>query len=320
MNMNERMTMKLPTAQVAIITRTKDRPILLKRAIESVINQEHTDWLHVIVNDVGEKDSVDHLVASYKDAYNDRVIVIHRESSTGMESASNTGINASDSTFLVIHDDDDAWHPQFLSKTVGHMEAGFPVNNVGGVLCHSTSVHERIENDRVVEVQRAPYNHGVKEVTLWKLCVGNFFPPISFIFTREAFHKLGGAFCEELPVLGDWEFNLRFLMEYELVVLQEPLAYYHHRVEDKNPQSIYANSIIGGLNKHEFYGTYLRNELLRKDLREGKVGLGFLVNQAGALGKLEAANSRMKRVWHGILRILKPIRWVCRKWIGIRSK
>ena len=41
-------------ATVGIITRTKDRPVLLKRALESVVNQSYEDWHLVIVNDGGD--------------------------------------------------------------------------------------------------------------------------------------------------------------------------------------------------------------------------------------------------------------------------
>ena len=40
-------------AKVAIITRTKDRPLLLERAIQSVESQTYSDYVHVILNDGG---------------------------------------------------------------------------------------------------------------------------------------------------------------------------------------------------------------------------------------------------------------------------
>ena len=46
-----------PSGRVAIITRTKDRPFLLPRAIDSVLKQTQGDWIHVIVNDGGDASS-----------------------------------------------------------------------------------------------------------------------------------------------------------------------------------------------------------------------------------------------------------------------
>ncbi len=51
--------------KVAIIMRTKDRNIFLKRAIESVINQTYKDWILVIVNDGGNLDDIQKLLKSY---------------------------------------------------------------------------------------------------------------------------------------------------------------------------------------------------------------------------------------------------------------
>ena len=41
--------------KVAVITRTKDRPIFLKRALLSVSSQTFSDYIHVVVNDGGTK-------------------------------------------------------------------------------------------------------------------------------------------------------------------------------------------------------------------------------------------------------------------------
>ena len=54
----------------------------------------------------------------------------------------------------------------------------------------------------------SPYNHWLQNVYLSDLAVENRFPPISFLFRRSVYDKIGG-FDEELPVLGDWDFNLK---------------------------------------------------------------------------------------------------------------
>ncbi len=56
-------------ARVTVITRTKDRPLMLRRCMESVLGQSFPDWLHVIVNDGGNPHVVDLLVAEYAARY-----------------------------------------------------------------------------------------------------------------------------------------------------------------------------------------------------------------------------------------------------------
>ena len=54
-------------SRVVVVTRTKDRPVLLRRAMESVLSQSFQDWVHVVVNDGGDPVPVDWLAAEYRD-------------------------------------------------------------------------------------------------------------------------------------------------------------------------------------------------------------------------------------------------------------
>ena len=71
-------------AKVAIITRTKNRPLLLERALNSVSSQTLKDFVWVIVNDGGDQEPVNQIVAS---GQNDGLVVkcIHNQESLGME-------------------------------------------------------------------------------------------------------------------------------------------------------------------------------------------------------------------------------------------
>lgn len=265
-----------PFATVAVITRTKDRPLLLRRAIESVLHQSYEDWAMVIVNDGGDPKPVDALVSEYQKQAAGRVHVVHNKTSLGMEGASNKGINSLDSTYLTIHDDDDAWHPDFLKETVAVLEDKTALPQTAGVYTDIERIRESIKGNKVTELARETCPEWEKEPTLWNMCHGNFFPPISFLYTREAFKKVGGQYRAELPVLGDWEFNMRFMQHYELVHLPKILAYYHLREKRGNDE--YANTVVDGLDKHKRYNRFLRNEALRRDIEQKQLGEGFLVN------------------------------------------
>ena len=94
--------------KVAIITRTQNRPLLLKRAMESVSSQTFKDFVWVVVNDADEKENVDKIVLQAESRGID-VLILHRPESSGMEAASNHGVHNSESEYLAIHDDDDTW-------------------------------------------------------------------------------------------------------------------------------------------------------------------------------------------------------------------
>lgn len=249
--------------RVAIIMRTKDRPVLLKRAIESVLGQTFTDWALVIVNDGGDPGPVRKLIEKHKTALQGRALLINNPSSTGMENASNAGITNSISEFAVIHDDDDAWHPTFLQTTIAHLDRSPP--EVGGVVTHATVVIEEIEGNQVIERNRFPFNN-VETIDLAKLSMENQFPPITFLFKRSIMDVIG-QFDGRLPVLGDWDFHLRAAKTFRLEVIAEPLAFYHHRVEGTGGH--YGNTVVAGKDRHrrqraEFITANMRDALAAK--------------------------------------------------------
>lgn len=257
--------------RVSIITRTKNRPLLLARALASVAEQTFADWEHVIVNDGGEPGPVDEAVRGRA-----RTRVIHHAQSKGMEAASNAGLRTATGDYVIIHDDDDSWDPEFLQATVAYLDeaAGDPI--AAGVITHSLRVQERIDGNEVIKLDVSPVNTWIETVTLYRLAANNPFPPISFLYRRAVLDEIG-YYREDLPVCGDWEFNLRFAARYEIGVVPRPLARYHQRVALED--GINTNSVFfGGGTVLRRWEARIRNDLLRRDLRDGKIGLGFLVN------------------------------------------
>lgn len=290
--------------KVAVITRTKDRNLLLRRAIESVINQTFQNWIMVIVNDGGNKEDVIRLVAEYSNTFRDRCLIIHNEISVGMEAASNIGIKSSDSEYVVIHDDDDSWHPLFLEKCVGVLDH-VTYQSFAGVITYTVRVLERIENNKVIIEHKEPFNLWLSAVTIYRMAASNVFSPISFVYKRKVLDEIG-YYREDLPVLGDWEFNLRFMSKYDIFLIPEELAYYHHRLDIKN--GVYSNTVIGDDSKHKFYDAMLRNELLRKDLEKNIIGMGYLVNISKSF---ENVHSQLFPI-EGLFNRLKKFKWLKR--------
>lgn len=265
-----------PKARVAVITRTKNRTVLLRRAIESVIKQRYEDWIHVIVNDGGAMAPLDLLVAEYRPLYRNRVVLIHNQESVGMQEASNIGLGAADSDFVVIHDDDDSWHPNFLRKVISYFRR-HPA--AMGVVTDSIIIHERVEGDVIRETRRSSYP-APSSVNLFRMAAENQFAPISFVYRRQVHDEIG-RFDNRFTVLGDWDFNLRFLVKHDIEVLHEPLAYYHHR--EAGDTTDYGNSVIAGQSEHVRKLHVFQNTYLRDDIEKGRFGLGCMVNISRAL-------------------------------------
>jgi len=168
-NGNERPT-------VGIVTRTKNRSVLLRRAIESVIHQTYPDWRMVIVNDGGDPGETEFLAGHYAEAAAGRIRIIHNPKSLGMEGASKVGLEAIDSDLLILHDDDDSWSPEFLSVAVNelqHMQKKFP--STQGVTTYSHVVWETVRGNLVEILSCEPFNEWVPPgfLSLDRMLAGN---------------------------------------------------------------------------------------------------------------------------------------------------
>ena len=250
----------MSTPKVSLITRTRNRPVLLARAMESVLGQQEApDWEWIVVNDGGNAPEVEQCLQPARST--GRLKLVHTGQSQGMEHASNCGLREARGVYLVIHDDDDSWSPRFLSRMVSFLED--PAHSAyGGVVCHSVRVVERLAENGIEEHFRHPFNPDLAALEFWPVLKENPFPPISFLF-RRSIQKQIGPFNESLPVLGDWEFNLRFLARFRLAVLPEQLAFYHHRTS--GTEAAYANSITAWDDRHRIVAARLRRQWAEKN-------------------------------------------------------
>jgi len=261
--------------RVAIITRTMNRELLLERALESVLEQDYTDWVLVVVNS-GESKPVADLLAKHAEALAGRVQTVSLEGPGPIGRASNTGIDASDSEFVTLLDDDDTWDPTYLSKMVTAMDTRLEPE-VRGVVCRSLRVDERPEGDGIVRTGDKEFNPTLVSLKLFQLASVNQFTVNAFLYERAAFVEVG-SYREDLPVLDDWDFNLRFLRQFDIDVVPETLANYH--VRPAETVGVSANTLTSGEQLHKFYEARIANQHLREDLERGEIGFGFLMNMA----------------------------------------
>ncbi|MDO4666051.1 MAG: glycosyltransferase family 2 protein [Actinomycetaceae bacterium] len=268
--------MSLPL--VSIITRTKDRNVLLDRAIADIARQSYENFELIIVNDGGDPNGVNALLEKHKAALAGRGRALHNQSSQGMERASNQGIEATSGKYVCIHDDDDTWHPKFLETCVEYLEA-HPSH--GGVAVRTEIVLEVLKGGGVTEIGREIAWPKIHQFSLSKLMVSNIAVPISCMYPREVINNLGG-FRSDLPVVGDWEFHIRLAATYEVGFLDEkPLAYWHQR---RRQGGVLGNSVFAGADKHAYFELKVRDEYLRDYVE--KNGMGALLWQAAFFHEL----------------------------------
>lgn len=268
---------------VGIVLRTRDRPLLLQRAMESLSAQEYAHWKAVIVNDGGQRRPVEALLAAQPKTIRARLRILHRDNPCGMEAATNAGLEVlRDCPFLALHDDDDSWAPAFLARTVAYLEAH---PSEVGVVTGAQVVEEVIASNGPREIARHPFNPWLQKIGRGRLLVENLFPPIMLLFRRSALEQIG-LYDESLPVLGDWEFHLRLAGFGPIGYLTEPLAHYHLR--PRQLEGPYGNSIGSGEGRHRLYDALLRNRWLREDIARNQPEDGW----KAILGRLDLALAR----------------------------
>lgn len=99
-------------ALVSVVIPTKDRAVLLERALLSVFAQTYP-VLEIIVVDDGSSDSTPEVVRKYG---NKNVQYIRHEYSEGGARARNAGILAAQGSYIAFLDDDDEWEPEKIRE------------------------------------------------------------------------------------------------------------------------------------------------------------------------------------------------------------
>jgi glycosyltransferase involved in cell wall biosynthesis len=244
---------------VSLITRTKNRPIFIPRVFQTVVEQSYRPIEWIIVNDNGE--SIDALIEELKLQHAAQldgieISLINKTSSTGMEGASNTGLEHAHGFYIKLLDDDDTLDSACLEKQVHYMEHE-KLPNERGVICHTNNIFEKIEDAHIHFISSSPLALTLENITIADLAMHNQFTIHSFLYEKEVLENIG-TYNESLPVLGDWEFNLRFIMEYNIGVIPEFLANYHIRTEGN-----YSSTVVNQYKNYDRYEALIRNNFVR---------------------------------------------------------
>ena len=255
----------MPSPTVAVLVRTKDRPRFLRRALANIAEQTFTDYTVCVINDSGDESATRAILQASPLAHllegDAPRLTLLTTGGGNMEAASNAGLAATDSEFVAIHDDDDLWAPEFLERTVGALRAS------EALIC-STRVVERYERETPegeFEVyEERIFHDGLPGFGLQFLYRTNRAVPIGILYRRRL-HELVGFYDESLPVVGDWEFNLRAAAVTEVLLVDEPLAYWSLRPDADGAD---ANSVQRQA-EHARFDASVRARAIRDDLQSG---------------------------------------------------
>lgn len=104
--------------EVSIILPTYNRVDVIGRAIASILQQTHTDWELLVVDD-GSTDGTHERLQGL----DPRIRWLASQTNQGVAAARNTGLAAATGRYVAFMDSDDAWRPQFLALTIAFLRA-----------------------------------------------------------------------------------------------------------------------------------------------------------------------------------------------------
>ncbi len=189
-------------APVSVVVRTRNRPALVREALESLRGQTARPAQVVLVNDGGA--SVAGLEASFRGAF--EVTLEELSQGRGRSHAANRGVSLASRELVAFLDDDDLSYPDHLERLVkAHRSGPEPVVYSDAV----TVVYGRREESWEPRHRTLQYS---LDFDPDYLLLANYIPLHTLLLPGALFIRVGG-FDEKLDYSEDWDFLIRLSFE-----------------------------------------------------------------------------------------------------------
>jgi glycosyltransferase involved in cell wall biosynthesis len=205
---------------VSIIVRTKDRPKLLQRAIQSIAAQTYRPIEIVLVNDGGCDLNIDELKSTLCDV---DLNYIRLEENTGRAHAGNVGIEHAHGDYIGFLDDDDEYYPVHVLTLTSFLEqSDYEVAYSDSVMVY-----------KEYNPQTNGLNNDVKKEVIFsqdfnydRLVFENYIPFMCLLFKREPLVN-GGGFDTGFELYEDWDLLIRIGKKNPFYHLKQVTAIYN---------------------------------------------------------------------------------------------
>ncbi len=183
-----------------IIIPTHDRPLLLRRALQSLVAQTFTDFQVIIVDDAAS------FIPPFEElaALRGRYTHVIRSGAPGPAESRNVGLRLATSRYVMFLDDDDSYEPGHLRALADHLAAA----PAAGLLFCDFKVQTE---DRTVSPPRALSLQAanIADADVRSVYVRNRIPNSCIVYPRELLEGLHHD--PALPIYEDWDFLLACL-------------------------------------------------------------------------------------------------------------
>ncbi|OQW92770.1 MAG: hypothetical protein BWK79_13995, partial [Beggiatoa sp. IS2] len=204
--MNTQQTHAL-SLRIAIVIRTKNRPHLLNRCLQSLAAQMRVPDEIIVVNDGGS--AINKIISNFPDL---PIQLLNHTVSQGRSRAGNVGVQAAHSEVIGFLDDDDRFLPDHLQRLEQAMLSfDTPVVYSGCYLVQrDITGAQPLTQEKII----GQYN---ESFSAERLRYENYIPLINLLINRDLWLKVGG-FDESFNIFEDWDILSR---------LSEQTNFYH---------------------------------------------------------------------------------------------
>lgn len=209
---------------VSVVIPSYNHARYIKQAVESVLEQSHTNLELIVIDDGSTDESLDYL-RTVRDA---RYKLIAQKNA-GAYIAINKGLSLAKGNYLAILNSDDVFHPERIAiccerlKDEADLVASWieVINQKGKVL----GIKEGWRNMLPWTIKQPIRSiSGVDDFTM-NLLMTNFVSTTSnIVFSRRLYEKIGGM--RNLRFVHDWDFLLRAARYFKCELIERPLLQY----------------------------------------------------------------------------------------------
>lgn len=200
--------------KVSVVIPTYNRSNLVKRAMQSVLDQDYRD-LELIVVDDASTDDTEEQVRSIVDH---RIRYIRQSRNQDVSAARNRGMREARGEYIAFLDSDDEWLPNKLTLQVEKFEQLPP--SYGALY---TGTETKYEDGSIYH-----FNPRFKGDVLGKLLTENITDKGSAsVIIRKNVIRVVGFFDEKIPAMEDYDYWIRIARYYKFDYIEQPLIRYH---------------------------------------------------------------------------------------------
>lgn len=184
---------------VSVIMPVYNRVNVIKNAINSILNQNYSDWELIIVDD-GSTDGTRELLKSLTDP---RIKIFFNEHNMGVSKSRNNGLKKAKGEYIAYLDSDDLWDSRFISAMVGAF-----IELPDADFVYSAQLLYDTYDSAPFAMRFGAFNKSL-------LYNNNYIGINCFMYKRTIFDELGG-FNTDLNRLVDYDLLLRIANKFNI--------------------------------------------------------------------------------------------------------